>query len=85
MFFKPVARRIGVSLSAPATLSRVGAVARGVSRVGSGVNRLSGGLLSQAVKAVPLGGLALKATKYGLEHAEDVARVAGKVATKLGK
>lgn len=85
MFFKGTARRIGTSLSAPSTLARVGAVARGVSRAASGANRLSGGLLSQAVKAVPGGSLALKAGKYGLEHAEDIARVAGKVATRLGK
>jgi len=85
MFFKPVARRIGSSLSNPQTIARIGAVSRGVERVATGANRLSGGLLGAGVRALPFGSLALKAGKAGLEHAEDIASVAGKVATRLGK
>ena len=76
-------KRIGASLSNPTTVSHIGDVARGISRVASGLNKASGGLLKTAVEALPAGSLALKAGKYGLEHAEDVAKFAGRAFQKM--
>jgi len=83
MFARGIVSKIGASLANPQTAAKVGDVARGISRVASLANKASGGLLGQAISALPAGSLALKAGKYGLEHSEDVARFLGKAYEKM--
>jgi hypothetical protein len=83
MYFSGVARKIGESLSNPATQAKIGDVARGISRLATLANKASGGLLQTAVEAVPFGSTALKASKYGLEHAGDIAKFLGRTYQRM--
>jgi hypothetical protein len=83
MFARGIVSKIGASLANPQTQAKVGDVARGISRVASLANKASGGLLKTAVEALPAGSLALKAGKFGLEHAEQGAKFLGKTYEKM--
>lgn len=82
MFFRGAVRKVGTSLADPNVQAKIGDVARGISRLASTANVASGGLLKAGVEALPFGSTALKASKYGLEHAEDISRFLGRAYQK---
>lgn len=73
MFFKQAIRTIGEAIRNPQVLSTIGEVARGIRTGASKVNEATGGLLKQAIEALPMGKTALKVGEYALKGAEKLA------------